>query len=394
MRKYSFVIPAYNYKEYLVNCLESLNHQIGFGAEDYEVVVVDDGSNDGTRDIIEKMDFSFPLNYIYIERTEKSCRNVARNTGWRNAGGEIIIFLDADMILQKDFLRNLEMCYEMSHEIFVVGLRFMLHESVSHDQIKDGSVFSRLGSTQKPDIKYLEERHFLFHKISYNTASFHNPWIYFYSCNVSVPKKYLLLTGGFNEKLHGWGFDDQELGYRLFNAGLRMIINQKLEGLHQFHGEVYGVSPSTQRVLEWHRNIHHAYKLNKDIRKQIPKLKLIVCYALKKITWMNRINHKVLQKHRIQIKNKNQIEACKETVKALAAAKKNEIMVYDHVEDSDLHIWIQFLGRTESIVKYFPASRVMSEDSIKKYEKYLKKTYPKVRAIYLIKMAYKAFIHA
>lgn len=389
--KYSFVIPSYNYKDYLVNCLESLNHQIGFGTGDYEVVVVDDGSNDGTYDAIHSKKFSFPLNYIYIKRTANSCRNAARNTGWKNAKGEIVIFLDADMIVRKDYLQNLNQCYEMDNTITVMGLRFMLSEPVSLEQIKDGAVFNISNPTSKPDMKYLEERHYFFNTLSYNAASFDNPWLYFYSCNVSISKKQLLLVGGFNENLPGWGFDDQELGYRLFDAGVKLIINKQIEGLHQFHGEIYGMPSNEQKILQWYRNVNLTYSLNKDLQRIAPKFKLLCCFAFKMVPSMSRRKYGFRKKHIFKVRGKSSVERLKASIKSLADAKGNEIIVYDEGEDSDLHIWVQFLGRTESPVKYYPASRFFKKDSIEEHKKYLKRTYPRNRALYLVKMALKAY---
>jgi glycosyltransferase involved in cell wall biosynthesis len=391
MIKYSFVIPSYNYKDYLINCLESLNHQSGFGIDDYEVVVVDDGSNDGTYDSIMKMDFSFKLKYIYIERTKDSCRNAARNKGWRAAEGDYIIFLDADMIVNKDYLQNINMCYEMDKDISIMGLRFMLSEPVTPKEISDGSIFRKVKTT-KPDMCYYEERHYFFNKLSYNACSFDNSWIYFYSCNISIPKKYLYNVGGFNENLPGWGFDDQELGYRLVKAGVRIITNQKLESLHQYHGEIYGTPSNPKKILEWHKNIVAMYKIHKDIHKSIPKLKLLFCYSFQMITKLNKTKGKSTCKDIVHITKKSLMEEYKASIKELTGKKAKEIVVYDHVENSDLHIWVQLLDSTRCNIKYFPVSRILDKDKIKEYHKYLKKKFGQNRILYLIKMFFLAYI--
>jgi glycosyltransferase involved in cell wall biosynthesis len=391
MKKYSFVIITYNCKNYLVNCLESLNNQIGFSSDEYEAVVVDDGSNDGTYENIQKINLTYSLKYIYIDRTKESCRNVARNKGWKNAEGEFIIFLDADMIVNKDYLQNLHMCYEMDKDISVVGMRFMLDESVYHKEVFNGSVFSKF-NIAKPEMKYYEERHYYFNKLSYNPSSFTKMWLYFHSCNVSVPKKYLQLTGGFNESLPGWGFDDQELGYRLTRAGVKLILNQKLEGLHQYHGEVYGSPRSPNRVFEQYKNITIIYRIHPDLEKVLPKLKLLVCSYLKLTTRMNIIVKKTSRKHIIHVKYTSSLEDVKALIKELANIKGNDIVVYDHIENSDLHIWVQFLRGKESLVKYFPVSRILDKKSIKTHKKYLKKKYPNNRLIWIIKIFFLVYI--
>ncbi len=391
MKKFSFVIITYNYKDYLVNCLESLNKQLGFSPDEYEVVIVDDGSNDGTYECIQKMNLTYSLEYIYINRTEKSCRNAARNRGWKIAKGETIVFLDADMIINNSYLKNLNMCYEVNSDIAVVGMRFMLDEPVHPCEVSDGSIFSKI-NINKPEMKYYEDRHYYFNKLSYNPSSYTNMWLYFYTCNVSIPKKYLKLVGGFNENIRGWGFDDQELGYRLTKAGVKLVLNHKLEGLHQYHGEVYGTLRSTDKVLEQYKNVAIIYRTYKDLNKVIPKLKVIVYSSLKMHTRLNKKVVKSSKKHLIHVENSSSLEKIKNSIKDLANIQGNEIIVHDHLENSDLHIWVQFLGETKGSVKYFPVSRILDKKSIKNHMKYLKKKYPNNRLVWLMKIFFLAFI--
>lgn len=88
----SIVITCYNYAQYLEEAIESaLNQTIPC-----EVIVVDDGSADNTREICEK----FPVKYIYQENKGLSA---ARNTGIKAAKGEYIIPLDADDKIDENF---------------------------------------------------------------------------------------------------------------------------------------------------------------------------------------------------------------------------------------------------------------------------------------------------
>lgn len=391
MKKYSFVVITYNSKNFIINCLESLNHQEDFSPDVYEVVVVDDGSNDGTYECIQKLNLSYSLRYIYIERTKKSCRNAARNRGWLNAKGEFVIFLDADMIVKKDYLKNLHGCYEINKDISVVGLRFMLDEPVLHQEVIDGSIFSKI-NIAKPEMKYYEERHYYFNDLSYNPLTIKYMWLFFYSCNICVPKKYLQLVGGFNEKLPGWGFDDQELGYRLTKAGVKLVLNQQLEGLHQYHGEFYGSVRSTERILEQLQNISIVYKLHPDLEKIVPKLKLLVYYTLRLVKRLNQIKKNTARKHQIHVKDINFLEEVKASIKELASSKGNEIVVYDHLENSDLHLWVQFLEETKSLVKYFPVSRILDKKRIKSHRRYLKKKYPTNQLLRCIEIFFLAYI--
>ncbi|HSF76318.1 MAG TPA: glycosyltransferase [Microcoleus sp.] len=84
----SVVIPAYNCADYVGQAVESVLHQT---IADWEIIVVDDGSRDHTRLVLEK--YSDRIRYIYQQNQGVS---IARNCGIELARGEFIAFLDAD----------------------------------------------------------------------------------------------------------------------------------------------------------------------------------------------------------------------------------------------------------------------------------------------------------
>lgn len=91
--KLSIVIPAYNVEQYIGRCLDSIfNQQIE--TDLLEVIVVNDGSKDGTEDIIKQYASQHP-NLIYIPQ-ENQGQSVARNTGLKRATGDLIWYVDSD----------------------------------------------------------------------------------------------------------------------------------------------------------------------------------------------------------------------------------------------------------------------------------------------------------
>lgn len=91
--KLSIVIPAYNVEQYIGNCLDSIfNQQIE--KDLLEVIVVNDGSKDGTEDIIKKY-ANKHSNLIYIFQ-ENQGQSVARNVGLKKATGDLIWYVDSD----------------------------------------------------------------------------------------------------------------------------------------------------------------------------------------------------------------------------------------------------------------------------------------------------------
>lgn len=89
--KYSFIIPVYNCKNYLPACVQSLR---AAGLEDFEILLVDDGSTDGSGAVCDELAALHPE--IRVIHQENGGASAARNRGIREAEGEYILFTDAD----------------------------------------------------------------------------------------------------------------------------------------------------------------------------------------------------------------------------------------------------------------------------------------------------------
>ncbi len=91
----SVVIPTYNRSDYIVETIESVLSQ---EYSSLEIIVIDDGSTDGTREIVKNR-FGSDVQYIWQENSE---RGASRNHGLRLARGELISFLDSDDLWTRD----------------------------------------------------------------------------------------------------------------------------------------------------------------------------------------------------------------------------------------------------------------------------------------------------
>jgi glycosyltransferase involved in cell wall biosynthesis len=92
--KVSIIIPVYNSKLTIIDCLGSVLSQ---NYKEYEIIIIDDGSNDGSADIITAYLMSYSGFYKLIKQAN-SGPSAARNTGIRNAKYDTIAFLDSDDI--------------------------------------------------------------------------------------------------------------------------------------------------------------------------------------------------------------------------------------------------------------------------------------------------------
>ena len=97
MPKFSIIIPVYNVEDYIDRTLQSIMKQT---YQDYEVIIVDDGSTDHSMDFVKK----YPFKVIHQKHEGVS---VARNIGVEKAKGEYLVFVDSDDFIEKDLLKNL-----------------------------------------------------------------------------------------------------------------------------------------------------------------------------------------------------------------------------------------------------------------------------------------------
>ncbi|MBN2535317.1 MAG: glycosyltransferase family 2 protein [Spirochaetales bacterium] len=369
--KYSFVIPTYNNKRLLENTLEALHHQEGFGKDEYQAVIVDDGSDDNTHQIIEKQNRNYNLKYIFLDRMTDSCRAKARNCGWKNADGEIIIFIDSDIIVKRNYLSQLTGCYEMESNMVVFGTRLMLQDDIETEEISNGEIFRKY-KFDRSKAEYFEHRHYLFNTMSYNINCFLDPWLYAYSCNVAIPRKIINEERGFDENYKGWGVEDLELSYKIYLKGVKFVFNSNLEAFHQNHTRATNVNVKSG-VYNAECFIRKYPDALKIFPHEVKKLLLIgglehdftgmqeeVEYIGKKIEACLPPNTKCNKTEIIEFKNKADIDKIKAKIKKLTASSDIRIIVNDYVEDTDLGIWIQLLDKSGSVPLYFVMSKKLN----------------------------------
>lgn len=100
----SIIIPVYNVEKYVEKCIRSCEDQ-DIPKEDYEVIVVNDGSPDGSLAIVERLAIEYPN--IKVISQKNGGLSAARNTGMKNASGDYYIFVDSDDWIAKDCLGKL-----------------------------------------------------------------------------------------------------------------------------------------------------------------------------------------------------------------------------------------------------------------------------------------------
>lgn len=106
MIKFSIIIPVYNGESFLENCISSIMQQT-ISKENFEILIIDDHSNDSSYELVQSYSHKYPKNIFYYQTEKNMGPGIARNIGIENAKGEWILFLDCDDTLTPNALQSL-----------------------------------------------------------------------------------------------------------------------------------------------------------------------------------------------------------------------------------------------------------------------------------------------
>jgi len=204
----SVIVPVYNAEKTISMCIESL---LNMEYSNKEIIVVDNGSTDKTVEIARKYNVK-----ILSERRRNSY--IARNTGVREAHGEIIAFTDADCVVDKFWCKNLVKHY-YREDVGGVGGPILPYAwpYISYyptNIIEKFAVMSH--KTAFPDHSSMSKK---YHELRRKNNVLHSGTIY--TANASFRKDILVRLGGFDEKFFSGG--DIDLSYRILKSGYKLI---------------------------------------------------------------------------------------------------------------------------------------------------------------------------
>ena len=239
----SVVIPTYNALHRLQRTISSLESQKPDSTQ-FEVVIIDDGSTDGTGGWLRS--YTGQLRTTIESLPSNRGRSFARNKGAELADGRLIVFIDGDMEFDADFVRG--------------------HAARHNDceQVVIGRVCYNLVSSNRGYAKYLETRGVV--KLKPNKPV---PGRYFLSGNVSLPGSVFHRIGGFDTKIKVYG-EDIDFGMRLEAEGVPLIFAPELsvEHLHLRSlndalalAYMYG-RESIPRLIEKHPSLYSQLQLS------------------------------------------------------------------------------------------------------------------------------------
>lgn len=201
----SVVIPTYNRRSILEKCLLALEQQVLFSELDgYEVVVVDDGSTDGTPSWLRDEASRFP--HVRMVEQEHGGPAEGRNRGVDNARGDLIVFIDSDLVVTESFLA----CHARA-------LRKSWQQRGDRLSFTYGAVINT-ANFEQPTTEP--------HKFQDNS------WAYFATGNVAIDREVLERSGLFDTNFRLYGWEDLELGERLRQMDVELVKCPEAVGYH------------------------------------------------------------------------------------------------------------------------------------------------------------------
>jgi glycosyltransferase involved in cell wall biosynthesis len=265
--KVSVIIPTYNCGQYIVQAIESVFSQT---YTDYEIIVVDDGSTDNTRQVLQN--YSGKIKYLYRENQGSA---VARNCGIEAAKGELIAFLDVDdFFLHDDKLEQQVHCLQSKPELGGVQTGWQLID-------KDNQTISNIKPWHKAPNLNLEEW-LLWKPVRLSTLMIYKSW--------------LQQIGGFDTQFRQ--SQDWDLMLRLSVAGCQIDWLKTIAVCYRKHQE--SITNNISQQSQCIQAVLDKFFLRDDLPREIIEIESKVrYYTLVWLSWCyyNKANYSQMSKY-------------------------------------------------------------------------------------------------
>jgi len=233
------VIPVYNASEHLEKCLGKLSASLEPADE---VIVVDDGSTDSTPDVARR----FPVRLFATGK--RSGPAAARNLGARQASADILYFIDADVVVASDTVGRIRAAFADDPRLdALIG---------SYDDAPESGDFLS---------QYKNLMHHFVHQRAREDACT------FWSGCGAIRRDVFLQHGGFDESYDRAAIEDIELGYRLFQAKRKMVLDPSIQVKHLKKWTFWGLlrTDVLDRGIPWTELILRDRLMPNDLNLQL-----------------------------------------------------------------------------------------------------------------------------
>lgn len=241
MPSLAVVIPVFERADTLVRTLASFEAQTH---RDFEVIVVDDGSTEDIAAAVTATDLDLNMRLLHQERAGFGAHR-ARNYGALETTAEVLLFVDADCIAHPDLIRRHLFWHSRASNVVVAGTRTHLDGSMLDlEGIRTGVAAEGMPVTRR-EVPPQDWRRLFYRRnkqLTMGDAAFRAGL----SSNLSVRRSSFEAVGGFSTVFREWGGEDTELAWRLWNAGMFVIPDNRALVMHQAQDDKLGAEGRAQ----------------------------------------------------------------------------------------------------------------------------------------------------
>jgi glycosyltransferase involved in cell wall biosynthesis len=236
----SVIVPVYNGSKYLNRCLDAL---IASSYKPFEIVVIDDASTDDSAGISGKSGVTV------LRLSHRSGPAAARNYGAQKARGDILFFVDSDIMVQRDTIAQVAAdLMENPHISAVFG---------SYDDSPDATDFLS---------QFRNLFHHFIHQHSHEEAK-----TFWAGCGAIYREVFYLFEGFDEHRFPKPSIEDIELGFRMWKSGYRILLDKELKVKHLKRWEWHSWLKTDifWRAVPWSQLILESGFLPRDLNLQI-----------------------------------------------------------------------------------------------------------------------------
>lgn len=277
----TIIIPTYNRKDILRKCLKAIYMQT-YPRSNFEIIVIDDGSTDGTEKAVKEIITNSPVVLRYFKQDNKGPA-AARNVGIKNALSDKVLFIGDDIIATETLIEEHMKWHTSNPDNNIAILGFVTWSP----EIKV-TPFMYWLENGGPQFSYYKYQH-----------SKEVSWKDFFTCNISLKKRFLIENGLFNEGFKYAAYEDSELGYRLNKKGLKLIFNKSAAAYHYHYTSLDDACKRMTKIGEssyiFFEKIGLKPKptLSSPVRRNLNKAKFIIYYLVAKFYEKRRVKEKI-----------------------------------------------------------------------------------------------------
>ncbi|MEA2022739.1 MAG: glycosyltransferase [Actinomycetota bacterium] len=231
------IVPVYNRASLLANVLAGLSRQSY--DRHFDVVVVDDGSEEDIRSVVDRHVDTMAVRLVRQERDGFGLAR-ARNLGLASVDADVVVFLDADCVPADDWLGHHVSWHRKASNLVVTGSRRHVDVLLDPTTIAEGAA-NLHGIASRPDdprsefepddwrgLVYRRSQRLLLGDAGFRAAI---------GGNSSMRRDMILSVGGASTEFRAWGGEDTELAWRLWNAGAFIVPEDRAIIYHQTHDD-------------------------------------------------------------------------------------------------------------------------------------------------------------